>query len=75
MKKLNLVIATFLILSLGACQMAKFDRVPGNEQMAIPPQFQGNFILLWKEAGSEYFPLSFSLFPASISIRQALNIL
>ena len=45
MKKLNLVIATFLILSLGACQMAKFDRVPGNEQMAIPPQFQGNFIL------------------------------
>jgi|688.fasta_scaffold00439_8 hypothetical protein len=45
MKKLNLVIATFLILSLSACQLAKFDRVPGFEQMAIPPQFQGNFIL------------------------------
>lgn len=45
MKKLSILFTTILILSLSACQMAKFDRVPGYEQMAIPPQFQGNFIL------------------------------
>lgn len=45
MKKFSFLITTILVLIISACQMARFDRVPGFEQMAIPPQFQGKFIL------------------------------